>query len=521
MNQQPLAIKRALISVSDKTNLLEFAEQLHILGVEIISTGGTSRALHDAGIPHQRVAQITEFPEIMDGRVKTLHPKIHGGILGLRNEHQAEAEKHQIPWIDLVVVNLYPFVEVTQQGCDFATAIENIDIGGPAMIRAAAKNMGWVSVMVDPSDYTRIIDELKQGGVSFATRKALATKAFQHTSSYDTYIYEYLNKQADAQIIKSEKQDILEQENVTLKLLRLEKLRYGENPQQNAALFQSPFGYGLAQAQVLQGKALSYNNLVDAEAAIQCVREFNEPACVVVKHANPCGVAIAADINDAYKKAFAADSKSAFGGIIALNQLCTSDIAEHVASIFMEVIIAPAYDEQALELLAKKPNLRVIQIEDWEKIHNPWQIKTISGGVLIQDLDQSKLNLAQLKVVTQHQPDAKTLQELLFAWRVVKHLKSNAIAITKNGVSVGLGMGQVSRVDALELAIKKCATDLQGAVLASDAFFPFKDNIEILAKTPIKAIIQPGGSVRDQEVIDACNAQGIAMAFTNTRVFAH
>jgi phosphoribosylaminoimidazolecarboxamide formyltransferase / IMP cyclohydrolase len=520
MNQEPLAIKRALISVSDKTNLIEFAEQLHHLGVEIISTGGTTRTLHEAGIPHQRVAQITEFPEIMDGRVKTLHPKIHGGILGLRDQHQQQAEEHQIPWIDLVVVNLYPFIEVTQQGCDFSEAIENIDIGGPAMIRAAAKNMGWVSVVVDPKDYESMMRELTQGSISFATRKALATKAFHHTSSYDTYIYEYLSQKTE-QLPATNAQNILDQDEVTLKLLRLEKLRYGENPQQNAALFQNKAGYGLAQAQVLQGKALSYNNLVDAEAALQCVREFTEPACVVVKHANPCGVAVAATIDEAYKKAFAADSKSAFGGIIALNQVCTPSIAEHVASIFMEVIIAPAYDELALEILAKKPNLRVLAIEDWDKINNPWQMKTISGGVLIQDLDQSKLNLAHLKIVTEHKPDDQTLQELLFAWRVVKHLKSNAIAISKNGVSLGLGMGQVSRIDALELALKKSALDLTGAVLASDAFFPFKDNIEVLAKTPIKAIIQPGGSVRDQEVIDACNQHGIAMVFTGIRVFAH
>lgn len=518
MNQEKLKVKRALISVSDKTNLVEFAEQLHNLGIEIISTGGTSRALHDAGIPHQRVAQITDFPEIMGGRVKTLHPKIHGGILGLRDEHQQEAESHDITWIDLVIVNLYPFIEVTQQGCNFDEAIENIDIGGPAMIRAAAKNMGWVSIIVDPKDYPKVTAELELGGINFATRKMLATKAFHHTGNYDTYIYEYLTQKVEAP--ETPPSCILDEDEVNLKLLRLEKLRYGENPGQRAALFQNPVGYGLAQAQVLQGKTLSYNNLVDAEAALQCVREFTEPACIIVKHANPCGVAMGLNINEAYKKAFAADSKSAFGGIIALNQVCTSTIAEHVASIFMEVIIAPGYDDQALELLTKKPNLRVIQIEAWDKINNPWQMKTISGGVLIQDLDQSKLSLDQLKVVTQTQPDANTLNELLFAWRIVKHLKSNAIAITKQGVSIGLGMGQVSRIDAMELAVKK-ASDLQGAVLASDAFFPFRDSIDFLAKTPIKAIIQPGGSVRDQEVIDACNEHHIAMVFTGVRVFAH
>jgi phosphoribosylaminoimidazolecarboxamide formyltransferase/IMP cyclohydrolase len=518
MNQEKLKIKRALISVSDKTNLIEFAEQLQALNIEIISTGGTSRVLHEAGISHQRVAQITGFPEIMDGRVKTLHPKIHGGILGLRDQHQKEADTHEIPWIDLVVVNLYPFIEVTQQGCDFETAVENIDIGGPAMIRAAAKNMGWVNIVVDPKDYDSIIRELQQGGINFETRKALATKAFHHTSTYDAYIYEYLNTTVKE---PESAQNILEEDELTLNFLRLEKLRYGENPQQEAALFQNPQGYGLAQAQVLQGKALSYNNLVDAEAALQCVREFTEAACVIVKHANPCGVAVAAHIDEAYKKAFAADSKSAFGGIIALNHICTSTIAEEVASIFMEVIIAPGYDENALEILAKKPNLRVIQIEEWDKINNPWQIKTISGGVLIQSIDQSHISVGDLKVVTEQRPTEAMMHELLFAWKVVKHLKSNAIAITKNGVSLGLGAGQVSRIDALELAVKKSHGHLKDAVLASDAFFPFKDNIELIAKTPITTIIQPGGSVRDQEIIDACNKHGITMAFTGLRVFAH
>lgn len=522
MNQEKLKVKTALISVSDKTGLVEFAEALVHLGINIISTGGTSRVLHEAGIAHQRVNQVTQFPEIMDGRVKTLHPKIHGGILGLRDQHSEAAEEHDIPWIDLVVVNLYPFVEVTQQGCSFDEAIENIDIGGPAMIRAAAKNMGWVAVAVDPQDYEQVIHGLKAGGIDFKMRKALATKAFHHTSSYDTYIYDYLNKNVEV-LKKEELSNVLDQDEVHLNLLRLEALRYGENPQQAAALYQNPYGYGygLAQAQVLQGKTLSYNNLVDAEAALQCVLEFNEPACVIVKHANPCGVAVAPHIDAAYQKAFAADSKSAFGGIIALNQICTPVIAEHVASIFMEVIIAPQFDDAALEILAKKPNLRVIQIEAWDKINNPWQMKTISGGVLIQSTDVSHLKLEDLKIVTQVRPDEKTLQELLFAWRVVKHLKSNAIAITKEGVSLGLGMGQVSRIDALELALKKNHGDLQGAVLASDAFFPFRDSIDYLAKTPLKAIIQPGGSIKDQEVIDACNAHGIAMVFTGIRVFAH
>lgn len=506
-----ISIRTALISVSDKTGLVEFAQGLHKAGVKILSTGGTAKTLKDAGLPITVVADITGFPEIMEGRVKTLHPKIHGGILGKRDAHSEDAKTHGIDWIDMVVVNLYPFQATVASGADFDEVIENIDIGGPAMIRAAAKNHEWVTVVQDPQDYAVVLAEMQNGGVTLATRKRLAGKAFGHTAAYDAAITQYLQKETP----------IIDQEEVVLPLKRLERLRYGENPHQGAALYQTPFGYGLTQAQVLQGKALSYNNLMDAEAALQCVREFPEPACVVVKHANPCGVAMAKEINEAYAKAFSADSQSAFGGIIALNRPCTKEIAEEVASVFMEVILAPGFTPEALAILAKKPNLRVIAISDWEKISNKWAFRAISGGLLIQESDQHQLSDDDLKCVTQVQPSAAQIKELLFAWQVAKYLKSNAIAITKDRVSVGLSGGQVSRISALNFALQRAEDNLTDSVLASDAFFPFRDSIDVLKGTGIKAIIQPGGSIRDKEVIEACNEHGIAMVFTEVRGFNH
>ena len=511
MTHSVLPIRTALISVSDKTNLVEFAQGLHQQGIKILSTGGTAKTLKEAGIPITLVADITGFPEIMEGRVKTLHPKIHGGILGKRDEHATDAKTHDIGWIDLVVVNLYPFEATVTSGADFDTVIENIDIGGPAMIRAAAKNHAWVTVVQDPQDYAEVLAEIKAGGVSFATRKRLAGKAFGHTAHYDARITSYLK----------EDENWLDQVEGVLPLKQLDRLRYGENPHQSAALYQTPFGYGLAQAKVLQGKALSYNNLMDAEAALQCVKEFSQPAAVIVKHANPCGVATAKEITQAYQNAFAADSQSAFGGIIALNRSCTKEVAEHAGSVFMEVILAPGFSAEALAILAKKPNLRVIEINEWEKIQNPWAFRAISGGLLIQGSDQHQFTEKDLKCVTDKVPSQAEKEELLFAWKLSKYLKSNAIAISKAGVSVGLSGGQVSRISALEQALKRAEGQLQGAVLASDAFFPFRDNIDALAGTGIRAIIQPGGSMRDQEVIDACNEHGIAMVFTGVRCFNH
>ena len=505
------SIQTALISVSDKTHILDFAKKLHQLGVTILSTGGTGTMLAHATIPFTKVADITNFPEIMDGRVKTLHPNIHGGILGQRDRHKNDAKEHQIDWIDLVVVNLYPFEAVLERGADYAEIIENIDIGGPAMLRAAAKNHEWVTVVHDFNDYSQILEEIEQGGVTAETRQYLAAKAFAHTAYYDAVIAQYLQKQAS----------LLEHPQLTVPLKRLKTLRYGENPHQSAALFQTPFDYGLAQAQILQGKALSYNNLVDAEAAFQCVKEFQEPTAVVVKHANPCGVASNASIDFAYQNAFAVDSQSAFGGIIALNRPCTALIAEEVAAIFMEVILAPSFSNEALSWLSKKQNLRVIAIPDWEDANCSYAFRAISGGLLVQTSDHFNLTEKDLHCKTKRIPSPTEITELLFAWKLAKHLKSNAIAISKDHISIGLSGGQVSRISALQSALQRAEGHCDGAVLASDAFFPFKDSIDALSGTGIRAIIQPGGSIRDAEVITACDELDIAMVFTNIRCFNH
>lgn len=507
----PRPIRTALLSVADKTHLIDFASSLHRSGVTIVSTGGTANALRAAGIPITRVADITGFPEIMGGRVKTLHPKIHGAILGLRDQHAHEANLHALDWIDLLVVNLYPFQTKVAQGENRETILENIDIGGPAMLRAAAKNHRWVSAVHDPEDYPVILAELKTyQGIRYATRQTLAAKAFAHTAYYDSEITHYLNQAP-----------LLTQTQWAMPLKHRDTLRYGENPHQQAALFHTSFGFGLAQTNLLQGKALSYNNLMDAEAALQCVRSFNAPACVVVKHANPCGAALANDIEQAYQQAFHADKQAAFGGIIALNRPCTQTIAKHVSRVFMEVILAPAFSPDALQIFANKPNLRVLALAEWDKISTPFNVKAISGGLLVQTSDQHQLKSSDLETVTLKMASTAEVEELLFAWQIVKHLKSNAIAITKNHVTLGLSGGHVSRIDALNFALHKTTDPLTGAVLASDAFFPFRDSIDALAHTGIKAIIQPGGSVRDPEVIAACNEWGIAMVFTHTRCFNH
>lgn len=504
-------IRSALISLSNKTHLIDFAKELQKLGVVIYSTGGTAKALSDAGIAITLVAELTDFPEIMEGRVKTLHPKIHGGILGKRDEHQSDAHAHGIAWIDLVVVNLYPFEETVQMGAPFSKTLENIDIGGPAMLRAAAKNHAWVTVVHDPEDYSKVLLEMEQGGVSAETRRYLATKAFAHTAYYDALIASYLQGNTP----------LMEQAEITLPLKRLAVLRYGENPHQAAGLFHPPFGYGLAQAEVLQGKALSYNNLMDAEAAFHCAREFEDPTVVVVKHSNPCGVASDEDLDAAYQKAIAADSQSAFGGVVALNRSCTAGIAKHLASIFMEVIVAPSFTKEARALLEKKPNLRVIAIPGWEHANTPYLFRAISGGLLIQNNDQHVLKADDLECVTKLKPSPDEIKELLFAWKLVKHLKSNAIAISKNHVSIGLSGGQVSRIAALKFALSRAEKNTEGAVLASDAFFPFRDSVDALEGCLIRAIIQPGGSLRDSEIIAACDEYGIAMVFTHIRCFNH
>lgn len=508
MNEQLTTIKRALISVSDKTGVVALAKELVKLNIEIISTGGTSQLLKSEQIPVRHVEDLTHFPEIMDGRLKTLHPHIHGGILGLRHEHRDIAKTHGIEWIDLVIVNLYPFAKTIQKAnVTFDEAIENIDIGGPTMIRSAAKNMGWVGVVVDPHDYETVITELKtQSGLGFPLRKQLATKAFAHTTEYDRIIHQYLQGESD---------------HLTLQLNKWADLRYGENPHQTATAYQLSKMTGILSAKQYQGKPLSYNNIADADAAVVCVREFSNPACVIVKHANPCGVAVADNILTAFQQALAADSLSAFGGIVALNQPCDAALTKALLNTFFEVIIAPDFSQEALTLFSQKPNIRILALPIQDMNQADYEYKFIEGGVLKQNKDKSILSETDLNVVTKIKPSQHDLATMRFAWPVVKHIKSNAILIAKHNVTVGIGAGQVSRVDAVEIALKKAGSQAHDAVLASDAFFPFRDSIDHLKGSGIRAIIQPGGSMRDQEVIAACDEQGIAMVLTGVRCFKH
>jgi phosphoribosylaminoimidazolecarboxamide formyltransferase/IMP cyclohydrolase len=509
-----IPIKRALLSVSDKAGLLEFAKSLNELGIELLSTGGTSQTLRAGNIPHQQVDDLTQWPEMLGGRVKTLHPMVHGGILAKRDQHADEMQQFGIPAIDLVVVNFYPFEKtIAKEGVTLAQAIEMIDVGGPTMVRAAAKNMDWVTVATDPNDYPQLIDEIKhQGGIMQATRQRLARQAFARTSQYDAMINAYLSQQqADADAAPV---------NLSLHLEKQMDLRYGENPHQKASLYQCKGQTGgVASVAPLQGKPLSYNNLLDTDAAWQCVNEFTEPACVIVKHANPCGAATAQTIDEAYQHAYQADTLSAFGGIVALNRPCTRAIAEAITSIFMEVVVAPDFSPEALTVFASKPNLRVLQLN--QNHLSEWEWRFISGGMLMQERDRTMLTSHDLQIVTEAQPDETAVHSMLFAWRVLKHIKSNGILLAKTNATVGVGAGQVSRVDAVELALKKAGDQVQDCVLASDAFFPFRDSIDKLAGKGIRAIIQPGGSMRDAEVIAACNEYGIAMVFTGQRCFRH
>jgi len=513
-----IKVQRALISVSDKTGIVEFARELSSLGVEIISTGGTAKTLAEAGVPVKEISQFTGFPEMMEGRLKTLHPLVHGGILGKRDAHAAEAQAHNIQWIDLVVVNLYPFSQTIQKpGVTLPEAIEQIDIGGPTMIRAAAKNNDWVAVVVDPKDYSMILEKIKSGGVDSSTRMVLATKAFSHTAQYDSIISNYLlhRDQADPTTIFPE--------TLTLSYSKAFDVRYGENPHQLGAVYKEPNNtqLNILNAKILQGKQLSYNNMNDADGALAAVREFSDPACVVIKHANPCGAATDSDISVAFERAYNADAMSAFGGIIALNRPCNKMIAEKIASVFAEIVLAPTFDSEALEFLAKKPNLRVLELGAITPLVSHQEFRYVDGGLLLQQADTHVLKPEDLKVVTSLAPTPEQIQELLFAWKVLKHMKSNGILITADHCTVGVGAGQVSRVDAVEMAIKKGGLKTTNAVLASDAFFPFRDSIERIAPAGIKAIIQPGGSVKDTEVIAACNELGIAMVFTGIRCFKH
>jgi phosphoribosylaminoimidazolecarboxamide formyltransferase / IMP cyclohydrolase len=517
-----IPIKRALLSVSNKTGIVAFANDLASLDIEIISTGGTSQLLSEAGIPHQQVEDMTGLPEMLGGRVKTLHPKIHGGILGRRDEHAEEAARYQIDWIDLVVVNFYPFAEaIKNKQMNWDEAIEYIDIGGPTMVRAAAKNLAWVGVVVDPLDYPQIIAALRhESGLNEVMRKNLAEKVFALTSQYDAMIYQYfLNQNKNKN--KNQKQENRECKQLNLQLEKYSELRYGENPHQKACAYQfKQEAAGIFSANQHQGKPLSYNNMLDAEAAWTCVREFDAPACVIVKHANPCGAASASTIEEAYQRAYQADAISAFGGIIALNRPCTKTLAEAMASLFMEVLLAPGYTDDALAQLAAKPNLRVLDMPT-DQGSRAWEMKFITGGVLVQEKDPQVIHSDDLKIVTRVKPRQEEIDAMLFAWRVLKHIKSNGILIAKDNATVGIGAGQVSRIDAVDLAVRKAGENIHDAILASDAFFPFRDSIDRIAQSGVRAIIQPGGSVRDDEVIAACNEHGMAMVFTGKRCFRH
>ncbi len=528
------AIKQALLSVSDKSGLVEFARGLAELGVSLLSTGGTAKLLADAGLNVTEVADYTGFPEMLDGRVKTLHPKIHGGLLARREDaaHLRAIAAAGIPAIDLLVVNLYPFAStVAKADCKLEDAIENIDIGGPAMVRSAAKNWRGVGVVTDAAQYSAVLDELKRSGtLSDDTRFALAVAAFNRISNYDAAISDYLSSlQADGT-----RSEFPAQSNGHF--VKLQDLRYGENPHQRAALYRDlyPAPGSLVTARQVQGKELSYNNLADADAAWECVKSFDEPACVIVKHANPCGVAIGRDGSEAYAKAFATDPTSAFGGIIAFNRPLEASAAQAVSKQFVEVLIAPAYAADALNVLAAKANVRVLEIPlhsvkrdgktAWEQGRNSHDVKRIGSGLLIQTADNKDVSATELKVVTKVKPTPQQLTDLLFAWRVAKFVKSNAIVFCGNGQTLGVGAGQMSRIDSARIASIKAANaklTLVGSVVASDAFFPFRDGVDVVAEAGAKAIIQPGGSVRDDEVVAAADEHGIAMVYTGFRHFRH
>jgi len=518
-----MSIRRALLSVSDKTGLVDFAAGLVRHGVEILSTGGTAHLLVNHGIAVTEVAAYTGFPEIMDGRVKTLHPRIHGGLLGRRGTDEAVMQLHGIGAIDLLAVNLYPFAAtIARPDCTHAEAIENIDVGGPAMLRAAAKNHADVTVVVDPADYAAVLGELDaNGATSIDTRARLAAKAFAHTAGYDTVVASYLMRQEQLPIERFPPR-------LPLVFDRITELRYGENPHQRAAFYSGVARRAdtVAGAQVLQGKELSYNNIADADSAIECVRQFHEPACVIVKHANPCGVAMATQLLDAYDRAFRTDPTSAFGGIIACNRTLDVDTARAIIERqFAEVIAAPGVTQAARAVLATKPNLRVLSLGTLgEDGGEDYELRSVGGGVLVQDRDSGRVGLHDLEVVSRRQPGTQELADLLFAWRVAKFVKSNAIVFAREAMTLGIGAGQMSRVYSTRIAAIKAADEkleVRGAVMASDAFFPFRDGIDAAAQHGIVAVIQPGGSVRDAEVIAAADAHGMTMVFTGMRHFRH
>ncbi|WP_163560006.1 bifunctional phosphoribosylaminoimidazolecarboxamide formyltransferase/IMP cyclohydrolase [Halomonas sp. NO4] len=522
---RPQPIRRALISVSDKHGIVDFARELGARGVELLSTGGTYRLLQEHGIAVTEVSEHTGFPEIMDGRVKTLHPKIHGGILGRRGQDDSVMAEHGIDPIDLVVVNLYPFAQtVAKPDCTLEDAIENIDIGGPTMVRACAKNHAHTTIVVDSGDYARVLDEMtsRDGALSDATRFDLAVKAFEHTAGYDAAIADYLGSRVPGG------EDGFPR-TYNLQLVKKQAMRYGENPHQAAAFYveaatREP---SVATADQRQGKPLSFNNVADTDAALECVKSFSETACVIVKHANPCGVAVGGSPREAYDKAFATDPTSAFGGIIAFNVPLDGETARAIIDRqFVEVIIAPGVEPAAAEIVAEKPNVRLLDIgEHWPgKREHAHDFKRVTGGLLVQDRDLGMVGRDELTVVTERVPSEQEMRDLAFAWKVAKYVKSNAIVYAKEGHTIGVGAGQMSRVYSAKIAGIKAADEglsVPGSVMASDAFFPFRDGIDAAAAAGITAVIQPGGSMRDQEVIDAANEAGIAMVFTGMRHFRH
>ena len=522
MNQP---VRRALISVSDKNGLVEFASALAKFEVHILSTGGTARLLTDHGVPVTEVSDHTGFPEMLDGRVKTLHPKIHAGLLARRDSpaHMAAIEQAGIEPIDLVVVNLYPFAQtVAKPGCTLEEAVENIDIGGPTMLRSAAKNHGGVAVVVDPADYASVLDELgKNGGaISAATRFALAKKVFTHTAAYDAAISNYLTG------LGPEGGRMAFPERLTVQFEKLQDMRYGENPHQSAAFYRdaTPVPGGLASYRQLQGKELSYNNVADSDAAWECVKTFGEqPACVIIKHANPCGVGVAGTLKEAYERAFATDPVAAFGGIIAVNRPLDGAAAEAISKQFVEVLIAPAITDEARKVLSSKANVRVLEVPLGAG-SSPFDMKRVGGGLLVQSPDSRNVSAADLRVVTKVKPTESQINDLLFSWKVAKFVKSNAIVFCGEGRTLGVGAGQMSRVDSARIAVIKAGNaglSLAGSVVASDAFFPFRDGVDVVAQAGARAIIQPGGSKRDDETIAAADELGLAMVFTGMRHFRH
>ncbi|MGU3815266.1 bifunctional phosphoribosylaminoimidazolecarboxamide formyltransferase/IMP cyclohydrolase [Vibrio diabolicus] len=524
-------IRRALISVSDKTGIVEFAQALAERGVDILSTGGTARLLAEQGIAVTEVSDYTGFPEMMDGRVKTLHPKVHGGVLGRRGQDDDVMAKHGINPIDMVVVNLYPFAEtVAKEGCTLADAVENIDIGGPTMVRSAAKNHKDVTIVVNAHDYDRVIAEMdaNEKSLTLETRFDLAIAAFEHTAAYDGMIANYFGTMVPSYGENKEGDEESKfPRTFNQQFEKKQDMRYGENSHQAAAFYveANPQEASVSTARQIQGKALSYNNIADTDAALECVKEFNEPACVIVKHANPCGVALGKDILEAYNRAYQTDPTSAFGGIIAFNQELDAETASAIVERqFVEVIIAPSVSAEAIEIVAAKKNVRLLECGEWSTKTTGFDVKRVNGGLLVQDRDQGMVSLDDLKVVSKRQPTEEELKDALFCWKVAKYVKSNAIVYAKGDMTIGVGAGQMSRVYSAKIAGIKAADEgleVAGSVMASDAFFPFRDGIDAAAEAGIKCVIQPGGSMRDDEVIAAADEHGMAMIFTGMRHFRH